>query len=106
MELVTRRLAEAWQLSSWWGGDTEVVKGDGDRHVGCGKARRHRFQKGKDLAAILVLHGPASAEALAISEETCSPGNLIQNHRSLLEIWLDSQGSMPRSMIQSSFLCS
>lgn len=53
-----------------------MVKGDGDRHVGCGKARRHRFQKGKDLAAILVLHGPASAKALAISEETCSPGNL------------------------------
>lgn len=43
---------------------------------GCGKTRGHRFQKKKDLAAVLVLHDPACAKALAISEETCSPGNL------------------------------
>lgn len=35
------------------------------------KTGEPRFQKRKDLAAILALHGPACAEALAISEETC-----------------------------------
>lgn len=53
-----------------------MVEGVGDKHARVWKDWGHRFQKRKDLAATLVLHGPACAEALAISEETCSPGSL------------------------------
>lgn len=52
----------------------------------------------KDFTAILVLCGPACAEAVAISEQTCAlQGTFIQDHRTLLDTWLDSQGSVLKS---------
>lgn len=45
-----------------------MVEGVGNRPVPVWKDWGHTFPQRKDLAAILALHRPACAEALAISE--------------------------------------